>query len=123
MVGVRFILQFPFSLRQRRLTASRRPMSRDEFIEAVSSTEDGRNAATMLWNKLNEFRAWDGFTPYPSDDLGRVYGMAEEELDEDTVLDILEKTNTPIPSPEFLEKFGPLKTPQDIIRLVELCNG
>lgn len=73
----------------------------------------------MLWDKLNESAIVNGFTPYPEDDLLHVYGLAEEDLDEDIILDIIKRLGLPIPSHDTVERIGPIQKPADVIRLIE----
>lgn len=85
----------------------------------VASTERGRVAAAMLWDKLSEAVVYERFTPYPDDDLLTTFGLAEEDLDQDIVLDLVLKTASVVPSREMLKRFGPVNTPADVIRLIE----
>jgi len=77
----------------------------------------------MLWEKLLEVRADDQFSPYPDDDLLQVFGLAEEDLDEDVILEIITLTGSAVPSRDMLAKFGPVNTPADIIKLIEMSNA
>ena len=51
-----FLFRLPFSLRQRHLARDRKALTETEFV---------------------------GFTPYPEDSPGSVFGITEEEKDED----------------------------------------
>jgi len=77
----------------------------------------------MLWGKLAETIICDQFTPYPDDDLLKAFGLAEEDLDEDVILEIVKATGSVVPDRDMLAKFGPVNTPADIIRLIEASNG
>lgn len=121
--SLEFALGMPFNLRQRRLAETRSPMSKEDFIDQVSSTEIGKAAAAILWEKLDDGWVHDEFSPYPDDDFGKIYGMAEEELDEDTILDIILKLNLSIPDQEKIDKIGPINTPRDLIMLIETISG
>jgi len=98
-------------------------MSKGQFLDAVASSDLGRAAADMLWEKLLEVRADDQFCPYPDDDLLQVFGLAEEDLDEDVILEIITLTGSAVPSRDMLAKFGPVNTPADIIKLIEMSNA
>ena len=112
----------PVWLKQRNLAVGRLPISKERFVSAVSSTELGRVAAWMLWEKLRHEVVYDGFTPYPDDDLLKVFALAEEDLDEDIILEIISATGSIIPDSDMLCCFGAVKTPYDIIRLIEESN-
>lgn len=123
MFSLRRLLERPLSSKQRRLAASRPPMSKEQFVDAVASTDLGHSAADMLWEKLAEATVYDKFSPYPDDDLLKVFGLAEEDLDEDVILEIIMATGSVVPEREQLRKFGPVNTPADIVKLVEMGNG
>ncbi len=118
-MNLRSILEMPFSTRQRKLAASRSPMDKEDFIQLVASSDVGRRAGSLLWDKLNSVKVRKELTPYPDDDLLRVYGLADEDLDEDVVLRIIEELEVPVPDHDDLEAFGPVKTPCDVVRLIE----
>ena len=117
-IGLGRLLEFPLARRQRAL-AARPHLSKKEFIDQTASTDLGRAAAALLWDKLVVLKLCDEFNPYPSDDLLKVYGLAEEDLDIDVVLDILNGLNCRIPDQATIDAIGPIDTPRDLIRLVE----
>ena len=61
----------------------------------------------------------DGFSPYPSDRLLKVYGLAEEDLDVDVIMDILKRLNCRAPDQATVNAIGAINTPADIVRFVE----
>jgi hypothetical protein len=122
MLGLKDFLEGPLLLKQRRLAADRPPMSKESFVDAVASTDLGRSAANMLWEKLAEITICDQFTPYPDDDLLKAFGLAEEDLDEDLILEIIKATGSVAPDRNMLANFGSVNTPSDIIRLIEASN-
>ena len=63
-----------------------------------------------------------GFTPYPEDQFGAIYGIDEEELDEDLVLAILEHVNVRPPTIEEMAPYGPVDTPAQVARLVKAAR-
>lgn len=98
MGSLKRLLEMPFSGRQNRLANSRPAMSKERFVDAIASSGQGRMAAEVLWDKLVEARVCDRFTPYPDDDLLKVFGLAEEDLDEDVFLEIIEATGSSVRS-------------------------
>ena len=80
MSSLKFVFGMPFSLRQRRLAKGRPSMSKQEFVDRTASSEIGKAAASMVWEKLRDVAIVDTFAPYPDDDLLRTYGLADEDL-------------------------------------------
>jgi hypothetical protein len=80
-------------------------------------------AAGFVHCKLSEWVVADNFTPYPEDNLHSVYGIAEEELDEDIILCLFEEMKIPLPSRDFLAVFGAVDTPLKIAQLVSSSRG
>ena len=119
MSFLKFVFGMPFSLRQRRLESRRPPMSKQEFVERVASSEIGKSAASKVWEKLLDAAAINTFIPYPDDDILYTYGLADEDLDEDIILEILDALNRAVPSKHALRISGPIKSAADIVRLVE----
>jgi hypothetical protein len=113
------LVLMPLARRQQQLTASRPALTELDFVNQTASNEMGRVAAGLLWKKLAERKFCDEFCPYPSDDLLRVYGLAEEDLDMDVIREIMKAVNCQIPDRETLRAIGPINTPRDVIRLVE----
>jgi hypothetical protein len=123
MPSLNYLLQLPFSARQKRLANDRPPITLNEFTEAISTSELGRDAARLLWEELNAVKVVSEFSPYPDDNILTIYGLAEEDLDEDTILRIAEKLGIDITSYNQ-ENLPTVKTPRDIISLiVALANS
>jgi hypothetical protein len=112
----------PFSARQARLAQKREALNEEEFVRRIAHDGGDRDAATVLWTKLVNSRYPDNFTPYPSDSLLKVFGIAEEELDEDLILAILNELNVRPPSKEVLSQFGVIDTPLRVAQLIALCR-
>jgi hypothetical protein len=72
--------------------------------------------------RLKEWTVVPDFTPYPGDSSGSVFGIAEEELDEDLILSMLRELAVPIPTKAQVSAFGPVDTPLRIAQLVALCR-
>lgn len=115
---MKLIGNLPFSLRQRKLIHTRKAMSREEFIESIVNKGGDGEAASMLWEAIFSSRVIDGFTPYPDDSLGHLFGIAEEDLDEDIIMRIFHELNIPLPNTSFVKSFGPIDTALDVARLI-----
>lgn len=120
--GLQNLLALPISLRQLRLARSRQALCEVEFVQQIADCGGDIDAAKILWRELKDWTCVDGFTAYPGDSLGSVFGMAEEELDEDLVLGILNELNIAIPSQEFVSAFGVVDTPLQVATFVARCR-
>jgi len=116
------VLGLPFSLRQKRIARTRIPMTDSEFVHQIVKQGGDRDAASAVWRKLKEWGYEDGFTPQPADSLSSVFGIAEEELDEDLVLDILKELNVSVPNREVVGAFGVIDTPLQVAKFVAHCR-
>ena len=76
MVGLKDLLEMPLVLRQCRLASGRAQMTKEPFVSETASTELGKSAAALVWDKLSALNGRGDFTPYPSDSLLKVFGLA-----------------------------------------------
>jgi hypothetical protein len=119
---VQNLLALPFSLRQKRLARSRRPPTEMEFVQQIGDEGGDRDAALSVWRRLTTWGYIDGFTPYPTDSLSNVFGIAEEELEVDILQGILTELGAPMPTQELCDRFGPIDTPLQVARFIALCR-
>ena len=119
MPRIKSLLELPLRRRQRELASSRAPMARQTFIDLTASTDVGRAAAAMLWDKLSSLKVCEEFTPYPSDDLLSTFGVAEEDLDVDVITDIAKSLSRSVPDQATVEIFRAVATPAHVVRLIE----
>lgn len=117
------VLALPFSRRQKRLASSRPALDEVEFTNRIVDAEGDRESATIIYRKLCDWVYAQGFTPYPDDNLVRIYGMAEEELDEDMILAVLDQLRVPPPNAEQLKRFGLVETPMKVAQLVSFARS
>lgn len=108
----------PFSTRQLALAKYRPPLSQKDFVSRIAQSGGADDAAIIVRAKLQDWIYHDGFSPYPDDSLSSVFGIAEEELDEDIILDVLTKLGLSTPPQQLVEAFGPIDTAADIARFV-----
>lgn len=118
MNALDFVVQFPFSWRQSRARALREDMTRDRFIHGLGSDELERQAAGMLWDKLIAVAVVPDFRPFPDDNFLYMYGLADEDLDEDIILAILTSLGRILPSPAVIRNIGPIASPKEFVQLV-----
>lgn len=112
------LLAQPFTFRQLKLSKSRPPLSQAEFASRVAQAGGASDAAIIVHSKLQDWIYHDGFSPYPDDSLSWIFGIAEEELDEDIIFDLLTNLDLPVPPKAIIEKFGPIDSAADIARFV-----
>lgn len=116
------ILAFPFWSRQRALAKIRPPLSESDFVDLIDHSGGDRGAAAMIYSKLQDWVCHEGFTPYPNDSLGSVFGIAEEELDEDLILDVFVRLGLSMPPAREVTAFGAVDTATGIAQLVALAR-
>jgi hypothetical protein len=119
---IKFLFGLPFSYRQRKLAASRPPIGKEEFVSMVSTEDADRQAVERIWEALVADRVDEGFAPYPDDSLGHVYGIAEEELDEDLIARVLKDLDIPIPDRDFTKRFGVIDSPRRVAQFISECR-
>lgn len=117
-----FVVQLPFSWRQSRARALRENMTQEKFSAALASDDVEERAARLLWDKLIEAAVVEDFRPGADDDFLRIYGLADEDLDEDIILAILVDLGFEVPEPSLIEQVGAIKTPREFIQLVRLMH-
>ena len=115
---VQVTLTLPFSFRQQRLARKRRPMDESEFVQSIASDGGDDEAARLLYRALLDWVYVDGFSPRPADKLSVVYGIAEEELDEDLIRNIFQQLELNLPKFETIKEFGKIDTPVQIAQLI-----
>lgn len=105
MAGLKALFELPLVLRQRRSASGRAQMAKEEFVSETASTELGKLAAAIVWDKLSGLKAYGEFSPYPSDSLLNMFCLAEEDLDVDIIMDILKRLNCAVPDPSWLPEY------------------
>ncbi|HLL30426.1 MAG TPA: hypothetical protein VK403_05470 [Allosphingosinicella sp.] len=119
MNAIDFVVQLPFSWRQQRVQAQRNSVSRERFIAALANNEIEVRAAGHLWDKLREIAVVRDFRPCPEDDFLHLYGLADEDLDEDVILAILTVMEREPPSPAALQRIGKIRSPREFMQLFQ----
>lgn len=119
---IRFIFGLPFSLRQKRLAATRPHIDKEQFISLMTKEGADQQVAGKIWDALVADRIDENFAPYPDDSLGRIYGIAEEELDQDLIARILKELNIPIPDYDFTHRFGVVDSPRRVAEFIGECR-
>ncbi len=102
---------------QRRLAASRSPLSERDFVAYFERTGVPSRIATHVWHALQPHVTVPGFTPAPEDELSLVFRIAEEELD-DLGLELLNACKCRIPDAKESDSMPPLKTVGDLVLFI-----
>lgn len=114
-----FWLSLPWSRRQAKLNSQRLNFTEFDFCQEFSNDGAGNKAkvARVAWKILREEAAVADFRPKPEDDLLRVFGLADEDLD-DLILAILEQAGARVPGPAETLAMGPIENVEDLIQFV-----
>jgi len=112
---------FPFSSRQKRLAESRPRLGSEKFVALMVTEGVRKEIAQYIWAWLEDWGYVSEYTPYPDDDLGKLHGIAEEELEIDLILEGLKAFHAPIPDQYTISTFGAVDTPLRVGKLIELC--
>jgi hypothetical protein len=97
-------------------------MDRPQFVAEIVANGGDERAAGFVWDALAAEWTVEDFTPYPTDSLGRVFGIAEEELDEDLIVRILSEQGLPLPPAEVIQRFGEIDSPERVAQFVRVCR-
>jgi hypothetical protein len=96
----------------------RNAYSKDDFIGFFLARDVSREIADETWSVLAQTAVIEGFKPRPEDELTRTFGLAEEDLDEDVVLPLLQRCKCRVPPPSEIEGMKPLETVADLVEFV-----
>jgi hypothetical protein len=102
---------------------NRGPRTKASFIEQIADSEFECSVAAEVWNILRGRSDIPDFEPSPDDDLCYLYGIAEEDLDEDIILFLLNLFEVPVPPIPEVDAFGPVNTPKDIVKLISRAQA
>jgi hypothetical protein len=108
------LVEGPWSSRQRRLMEQRADYQFADFMQHFGREPE---IAKEIWSALSDHALVYGFKPKPQDELLKVFGLAEEDLD-DLVLRILQRCGCRIPSVAETGRMKPVRTVGDLFELV-----
>jgi hypothetical protein len=118
MTWVRNIVEWPLRRRQLALMTARQSYSKSDFLGFFVARGIAPEIADGVWNILVDNAVVEGFKPRPEDDLAKVFGLAEEDLDEDVVLELLQRFGFRIPGPVEVESMAPVNTATDLVEFI-----
>jgi hypothetical protein len=109
--------------RVRRLARSRPAHSIDVFAASLRP-DVPENVARAVYQRLQAWQAWavPGFPVNAADDLGEVYGIVGEDVDE-LCRDLLEDCRVAPPPPEVIAALPGVSSVSDLARFVVACSA
>jgi hypothetical protein len=119
---IKYLFGLPFSRRQKKLAADRMPMTKAAFVADIVASGGDSQAASLVWDRLAAWRIVESFTPYPDDSLSRVFGIADEELDDDLIVRMFEELNLILPEQKPVREFGVIDSARRAAQFVSLCR-
>jgi len=81
------------------------------------------NAASRLWDLLVDAAVIEDFRPMPDDHFHWLYGLAEEDLDDDIILRLIDEMKIHRPEPKSVEDLVEISSPRDLIRLLSKLSS
>lgn len=111
------ILDWPFRGRQLHAMKARESYTMSSFQEQLTDAGGDSEVIQEVWAILRD-HAIDGFKPKPEDNLQYIFGLAEEDLDEDVVLKLLKICNCRVPTEGELALMNPVDTVKDLVMFV-----
>jgi len=104
-----YLVSGPFKQRQEALLSKRSTYKKNDFLDEFKDIEYGVEVANEVWGVLQAEIDVDGFKIMPDDELLRMFGMADEDLDE-LALMLLESCHCRIPpSSEEVSSFETIR--------------
>lgn len=111
------IFDWPFRGRQLRAMKSRDHYNQNDFVRSLIDAGADADVISDVWTILAG-QAIDGYKPHPEDDLQYLFGLSDEDLDEDVILKLLETHHCQVPSDSELKMIGPINTARDLVMMV-----
>ena len=101
--------------RAKRLARNRSGMGFDDFVAYFSADRIPRDKLFVVYEYLQRWMSVEDFPVHATDDLCKVYGICEEDVD-DAVIDLAAKWRVVLPA-DF-EGVGPVHTVAELVRLL-----
>ena len=101
--------------RAKKLARIRRGIGFDQFVAHFSGERIPRDKLFVVYEHLQRWQTVKDFPVLATDDLCKVYGICEEDLD-DAVIDLAEKWRVVLPA-DF-QGVEPVHTVADLVRLL-----
>ena len=109
-------------VRTRRIAASRPGENFDTFHSSFAADDIPAEILQAIYAECQEWCS-DAVAAFPvraADDISRIYGMVDEDL-EYAVLDVVQELDRQLPPAEMLRKVQPVVTVRDFVLFVAAC--
>lgn len=115
-------MTFILRIRNRRIAATRTGDTFEKFANSFSEIEAAPEVIRLTYLKLQEWMAdsVDAFPVRADDDIGRVYGMVDTDL-ELALIEVIDALGRELPAKAVIERMTPIDTVQDFVRVVQAC--
>jgi len=117
----RKLIGWPHQSRQALLMKARQSYEVEQFVSSFRNVGSDEDIAKDVWSMLSSCAEISDFKPMPEDDLDHVFGLMEEDLDEDILHVLLIKHNCRVPNETEMEGFD-IVTVGDIVRFITVCK-
>lgn len=101
-----------------RVMQSRASYTKDDFARFFEQQDVPQKILDEVWDALVDVAVVEDFKPHPDDDIGWVFGAAEEDLDEDIILALLHRCGCRVPTMEEMLPMDPVDTVGDLVRFL-----
>lgn len=105
--------------RQAHLMLAEGERTPEAFARSCAGLGIDEDICQRTLSALGKVAAVDGFVPATCDDLLEVYGLADEDLDDDLVLPLLTQMACKIPTPAETSSMRPVRTVGDLVRFLQ----
>ncbi len=109
-------------IRIRRIAASRPGENFDTFHSSFAADDIPPEILEAVYAKFQKSCSGvvAAFPVRPADDIGRIYGMIDEDLD-DAMIEVVAELDRQLPPTEILRKMQPVITVRDFVLFVAAC--
>lgn len=116
------LLAYPLYSRQKSLQVQRSYDEEAEFTAELKKWGVSQRIGEEVYRALSKKAFIQPFAPRADDDLGQVFGLIEEELDEVT-MSIFERCGFSLPRPEEVAGEPPVRTARDLAKFAAKFGG
>ncbi len=109
--------------RSRSIARNRSGDSFQTFRSEFSNDDASEEVILAVYMVFQDWES-DAVVDFPvraNDDIGKIYGMVDEDLD-DAVLDVIKRLNRHAPSPGEVCNMRPVTTVRDFVLFVDSCT-
>lgn len=105
--------------RQVRLMEIDKDRTPEGFVRACAELRVDEDICREVLSALRGLAALEAFVPAAQDDLLGIFGLADEDLDDDLVLPLLSRLSCKVPTPGETAEMPPVRTVGDLVRFLQ----